>query len=107
MWITFRFDRWKHKNINDFKRHHHAYIEDWQDIDENLDDNEDPPDNNDYRRYQAWYQGVTRTKVRGQWANIDYSDIDSSDDEETAYDQSTIVGRQVEATPILDRVVLV
>ena len=34
-----------------------------------------------------------------------YADIESSDDEDTAYDQSTCAGRQVEAGPILDRVV--
>ena len=34
-----------------------------------------------------------------------YADIESSDDEDTAYDQSTRAGRQVEAGPILDRVV--
>ena len=35
----------------------------------------------------------------------DYADIESSDDEDTAYDQTTRVGRQVDTGPILDRVV--
>ena len=35
----------------------------------------------------------------------DYADIHSSDDEDTVYGQSTHVGRQVEAGPILDRMV--
>jgi hypothetical protein len=49
----------------------------------------------------------TRTKLRGQWTYTDYADIDSSDDEDTAYDQSTRVGRQVEVASILDRMVLI
>ena len=40
-----------------------------------------------------------------QWIEDDYTDIESSDDEDTSYDQSTRVGRQVEAGSILDRVV--
>jgi hypothetical protein len=43
--------------------------------------------------------------VRQQWTAEDYADIDFSDDEETEYDLSTRLGTQVEAAPILDRVV--
>ena len=45
-------------------------------------------------------QVKTASNAKGrQWLT------ESSDDEDTAYDQSTRVGRQVEAGPILDRVV--
>ena len=61
--------------------------------------------NREYRRYQAWYQHATRCRLRLQWTEDDYADIESSDDEDTMYDQTTRVERQVEAGPILDRVV--
>ena len=72
---------------------------------DNLDDNNKPHMNHEFRRYQAWYQRSTRCRLRLQWTETDYADIKSSDDEDTTYDQSTRVGRQVEAGPILDRVV--
>ena len=61
---------------------------------DNLDDNNEPHTNREFRRYQAWYQRATRCRLRVQWT-----------DEDTAYDQSTHAGRQVEAGLILDRVV--
>ena len=72
---------------------------------DNLDDNNEPHTNREFRRYQAWYQRATRCRLRLQWTKADYADIESSDDEDTAYDQSTRAGRQVEAGPIFDRVV--
>jgi hypothetical protein len=92
MWFTFRFDRRKQKKITDFRKHHEAFILDWEDMDDNNDKNEEPHNNSDYRRYQAWYQGATWTKLRSQWKDVDYAGIDSSEDEDTAYDQSTRVG---------------
>ena len=68
-------------------------------------ENNKPHTNREFRRYQAWYQRSTRCGLRLQWTEADYADIESSDDEDTAYDQSTHAGRQVEAGPILDRVV--
>ena len=56
-------------------------------------------------RYQAWYQRATRCRLRVQWTEDDYADIESSDNEDTTYDQTTHVGRQVEIGPIMDRVV--
>ena len=70
-----------------------------------MDKNNEPHTNREYRQYQAWYQRATRCRLRLQWTEDDYADIESSDDEDTAYDQTTRVGRQVEAGPILDRVV--
>ena len=70
-----------------------------------MDENDEPHTNREYRRYQAWYQRATRCRLRLQWIEDDYADIESSDDEDTTYDQTTHVGRQVEAGPILDRVV--
>lgn len=49
--------------------------------------------------------GATRTKLKKQWAQDDYADIQSSDDEDTQFDQATRGGTVVEAAPILDRVV--
>ena len=72
---------------------------------DNMDENNEPHTNHEFRRYQAWYQCATLCKLRVQWIEDDYADIESSDDEDTAYDQSTRAGRQVEAGPILDRVV--
>lgn len=106
MCLPCRFDRRKQKKVTDFRTHHRDYIEDWEAMGENVDDNDEPHTNRDYRRYQLWYQGVTRCKLRGQWTADDYADIESSEDEDTAYDQATRAGTQVEIAPILDRVVL-
>jgi len=72
---------------------------------DNMDENNEPHTNREFRRYQAWYQCATRCRLRVQWTEDDYTNIESSDDEDTTYDQSTRAERQVEAGPILDRVV--
>ena len=72
---------------------------------DNMDEDNEPHTNCEFRWYQAWYQRVTCCRLRLQWTEDDYADIESSDDEDMAYDQSTRAGRQVEAGPILDRVV--
>ena len=72
---------------------------------DNVDDNNKTHMNREFRRYQAWYQRATCCRLRVQWTEADYANIESSDDEDTAYDQSTRAGRQVEAGPILDRLV--
>jgi hypothetical protein len=51
------------------------------------------------------YHQATRPRLKLQWTHDDYADIESFEDEDTAYDHSTRVGRQVEAGLILDRVV--
>jgi hypothetical protein len=80
-------------------------MNEWDSGAENVYSNDEFPNNSDYRRYQAWYQGATRCKLRQQLTGKNYADIDSFDDEETEYDVSTRLGTQVEAAPILDRVV--
>ena len=70
-----------------------------------MDENNEPHTNHEFRQYQAWYQCATCCRLRVLWIEDDYADIESSDDEDMTYDQSTRVGRQVEAGPILDRVV--
>ena len=70
-----------------------------------MDDNNKPHTNREFRRYQARYQRATHCKLRVQWTEDDYAFIESFDDEDTTYDQSTRAGRQVEAGPILDIVV--
>ena len=71
---------------------------------DNVDENNEPHTNHEFRQYQAWYQRATCCRLRVQWTKDDYANIESSDDEDT-YDQSTHAGRQVEAGPILDIVV--
>jgi hypothetical protein len=39
---------------------------------ENVYSNDELHNNSDYRRYQAWYQGATRCKLRQQWTTDDY-----------------------------------
>ena len=76
-----------------WEKHYRYYIEQWELLDANVDENDKPHTNREYRHYQAWYQGVTRCRLRPQWTQDDYADIESSDDEDTAYDQSTREGR--------------
>ena len=70
-----------------------------------MDENNEPHTNREFRWYQAWYQHETCCRLRVQWTEDDYADIESSNDEDTAYDQSTRAGRQGEVGPIMDRVV--
>ena len=48
---------------------------------------------------------MTHCRLRLPWTEDDYADIKFSDDEDTPYNQSTRVERQMEVEPILDRVV--
>ena len=66
-------DRQKNRKIFDWEKHHQSFIEQWEEMHDNVDENNEPH-------------------------------IESSDDEDTTYDQSTRAGRQVEAGLILDRV---
>jgi hypothetical protein len=59
------------------------------------------------RRYLIWYAGVTRCKLKGQWTAADYAEQESSDDEDTTFDIAARHGSQIEAAPILDRVVTI
>jgi hypothetical protein len=56
-------------------------------------------------RYLTWYAGVTRCKLKGQWTAIGCAEQQSSDDEDTSFDIAARLGSQIEAAPILDRVV--
>uniref|UniRef100_K3XS37 SWIM-type domain-containing protein n=1 Tax=Setaria italica TaxID=4555 RepID=K3XS37_SETIT len=101
--VTCSVDRKKKRKVSEWAVFHQAYIDDWEDFDENVDENDEPHTNSEYRQYQTWYQGATRHRLRAAWTEDDYADIHSSDDEDTVYDQSTRARRQVEAGPILDR----
>uniref|UniRef100_K3YRP1 Aminotransferase-like plant mobile domain-containing protein n=1 Tax=Setaria italica TaxID=4555 RepID=K3YRP1_SETIT len=96
-------DRKKKRKVSEWAAFHHAYIQEWDQFEENVDENNEPHTNSAYRQYQSWYQGAMRHRLRAAWTEDDYADIHSSDDEDTVYDQSTCAGRQVEAGPILDR----
>ena len=101
-----RFDRQKQKKIFDWERQHQKYVDEWDLMGENNDDNEEPHRNSDFRCYQAWYQQATRCRLRKQWTCVDYANIDSTDDEGMTYDKATRLGTQVEVAPVLDRVVI-
>jgi hypothetical protein len=77
--------------------HHATYIDQWEMFDENVDENDEPHTNKEYMQYQAWYQAVTRPRLRLQWTKADYADIESSEDEDTAYNHSNRASTQVEA----------
>ncbi|XP_066311255.1 uncharacterized protein [Miscanthus floridulus] len=83
------------------------YIDQWENVHDNLYEN----DQHHYERQLqssilAWYGHATRTKLKVQWTQGDYADIESSDDEHLSYDLATRAGTQVEAASILDRVVM-
>uniref|UniRef100_K3YLZ9 Aminotransferase-like plant mobile domain-containing protein n=1 Tax=Setaria italica TaxID=4555 RepID=K3YLZ9_SETIT len=85
-------DRKKKRKVSEWASFHHAYIQEWELFEENVDENNEPHTNS-----------ATRHRLREAWTQDDYAEIQSSDDEDTVYDQSTRAGRQVEAGPILDR----
>ncbi|XP_066363695.1 serine/threonine-protein phosphatase 7 long form homolog [Miscanthus floridulus] len=89
-----KLDRQRNKKIFDWERHHQSYIEEWEEMHDNVDDNNEMHTNREFRWYQAWYRRATRCRLRLQWTETDYANIESSDDEDTAYDQSTRAGRQ-------------
>jgi hypothetical protein len=105
MYVFCRLDRKKNRKIFDWARHHQYYIDEWEMFDKNVDDNDEPHTNREYRQYQTWYLQATRPRLRLQSTHDDYTNIESSEDEDTTYDHSTRVGRQVGAGPILNRVV--
>ena len=100
-----RLDRQKNRKIFNWKKHHQYYIEQWEEMHDNVDENNELHTNREFRWYQAWYQRATHCRLRIQWIEDDYANIESSDDEDTAYGESIRAGRQVEAGPILDIVI--
>jgi len=100
-----RIDRQKQKKTTEFENLHHQYIAEWDLGTENIILTDEPHTNYNFRVYLSWYLGATRAKLKGQWTEADYGDIQSSDDEDTSYDLATRSGTLVEAAPILDRVV--
>ena len=91
--MTCRLDHQENRKIFYWEKHHQYYIEQWELLHDNMDENNELHTNHEYRRYQAWYQCATRCRLRIQWTEDDYADIESSDDKDTAYDQTTRVGR--------------
>jgi hypothetical protein len=51
-----RVDRQRKKKIFDWAEEHKSYIAEWDLQGDNLDDNEEPHTNREFRQYQAWYQ---------------------------------------------------
>ncbi|XP_021315899.1 uncharacterized protein LOC110435007 isoform X1 [Sorghum bicolor] len=99
-----KIDRQKQKKETDFESLHRHYIDQWENVHENIYENDEPHTNDNFRAYLTWYRGATRTKLKVQWTQADYADITSSDEEQTSYDLATREGTQVECAPILDRV---
>ena len=85
---------------------HRDYIDHRDHFHENLYENDLPHTNENFRAYLSWYNRTTRTKLKVQWTQTDYADIESSDDGQMSYDLATRAGTQVEPAPILDRVVM-
>jgi hypothetical protein len=84
---------------------HCEHIDKWDLFHENVYANDQPHTNYKFHAYLSWYFGVTWTRPKAQWTQVDYADIQSSDDEDTSYDLATGEGTVVEAAPILDRVI--
>uniref|UniRef100_K3ZM91 SWIM-type domain-containing protein n=1 Tax=Setaria italica TaxID=4555 RepID=K3ZM91_SETIT len=78
-------DRKKKRKVSEWPAFHQAYIEEWEHFHDNVDENDEPHTNSEYRQYQTWYQGATRHRLRVQWTQDDYADIHSSDDEDTSF----------------------
>jgi hypothetical protein len=55
VYVFCRPDRKKNRKIFDWDRQHHDYIDEWQMFNKNVDDNDKPHTNSEYRRYQTWY----------------------------------------------------
>ena len=104
--FTYRIDHQKQKKETDFETFCRDYIDQWDLLHENLYINDQLHTNNNFKAYLSWYTRATRTKLKGQWTQVDYADIESSDDEDTSYDLATRAGTQMEATLILDRVIM-
>ena len=102
---TFWIDRQKQKKTVEFETLHREHMEVWDQLQDNLYENDQPHTNYNFRAYLSWYRGVTLTRLKTQWTQADYADLDSSDDEDTSYDLATRQGTCVEAAPVLDRVV--
>ena len=101
----FRIDRQKQKKTVEFETLHRQHMDLWDLFHDNLYENDRLHTNYNFRAYLSWYRGVTRTRLKTQWTQADYTDIESSDDEDTSYDLATRQGTCVEAAPVLDRVV--
>eukprot|EP00267_Zea_mays_P053207 XP_020406320.1 serine/threonine-protein phosphatase 7 long form homolog [Zea mays] len=102
-----KFDRQRQKKVTDFETHHRDYIDEWNQQGDLNYENDQAHTNYNFRRYLIWYSGVTRCKLKGQWTAADYAEQESSDDEDTAFDIAARHGSQIEAAPILDRVVTI
>lgn len=100
-----RIDRVRQRSITDFAHHHRDYIAGWRRLEQNCVRIFAMHRESEFRNYLAWYHGATRYRLRQAWTQDDYADIDSSDDDNTAYDIRTREGSQVELGPVLDRVV--
>ncbi|XP_022682408.1 serine/threonine-protein phosphatase 7 long form homolog [Setaria italica] len=56
-------DRKKKRKVSEWAAFHQAYIDDWENFDENVDENDEPHTNSEYRQYQTWYQGPYPPKL--------------------------------------------
>jgi hypothetical protein len=100
-----RFDKQRQKKVTDFETHHRDYIDEWDQQGDLNYINDQPHTNYHFQRYLIWYAGVTRCKLKGQWIAADYVEQESSNDEDTSFDIAARLGSQIEAAPILDKVV--
>jgi hypothetical protein len=78
-----RFDRVKQRKVTDFVDYHRERIDWWNRMEENVLPVEGPHNNANFRAYLTWYHTATRYRLRQRWTKDDYTDIASSDDENT------------------------
>jgi hypothetical protein len=70
----------------EFETLHREHIKVWDQLHDNLYENEQPHTNFNFCAYLSWYLGVTRTRLKTQWTQADYTYLESSEDEDTSYD---------------------
>jgi hypothetical protein len=87
-----RFGRQRQKKVTDFETHQRDYIDEWdQESDLNYV-NDQPHTNYHFRRYLIRYAGATWCKLKCQWTAVDYTEQESSDDEDTSFDIAARLG---------------
>jgi hypothetical protein len=90
--LTYRIDRQKQKKETDFETLYRHYIDLWENVHDNLYANDEPHTNENFIAYLTWYRWATRTKLKVQWTQADCADIETSDDEQTYYDEGGDTG---------------
>ncbi|XP_066373321.1 serine/threonine-protein phosphatase 7 long form homolog [Miscanthus floridulus] len=62
-----KIDHQKQKKTVEFETLHHEHMEVWDQLHDNLYENNQPHTKYNFRTYLSWYRGVTRTRLKTQW----------------------------------------